>query len=148
MIKNREHKVVHASGKIYLYPFPVIKDEKYLIECESEIFSQKLMGLLNKNLFPNPLENNLTYEMTCLHTDQKTRIFRPLRSEHYPILGKRSINPTKAEVVEKVLIKKIMAYLFMEQEGSKDEMMRTYQKQLNCSECQKMGINDLKVSEI
>ena len=76
---KREFKKVEIDGSIHLYPIPVIKDKKYLIECRSDEEASKLMGLIEQNLIPHPDADLSGFQLKGHHTDGRTPIYRQLR---------------------------------------------------------------------
>ncbi len=71
----RDFKKVEIHGEIYLYPVPVIKNNKYLIHCGSEIKADLIITAVSQKKIPHPDENNHSFVTKGYHTDGKTPIF-------------------------------------------------------------------------
>lgn len=73
---KREFKKVEIDGSIHLYPIPVIREKKYLIECGSDEEAGNLMTLIDQNLIPHPDTDLSEFQLKGHHTDGKTPIYR------------------------------------------------------------------------
>jgi len=77
----RELKITTIQGIIYLYPFPVMKEKKFLVRCESMQKALELIEAIKNQEISHPDELLQDFKFVSLHTDQKTRIL-----ERYSIL--------------------------------------------------------------
>ena len=77
----QEFKIAQTKDIIFLYPFPVVKERKFLIECLSLSDAYVIQLGLEHSLIENPLDNDGLYETDGLHTDQKTSKYRLKESE-------------------------------------------------------------------
>lgn len=72
----RELRKTIIEGEIFLYPFPVDKDKKYLILCLSSVEVDKLLqGIINSKLI-HPDISFQDFVFVKLHTDRNTKIYR------------------------------------------------------------------------
>ena len=140
-------KKTKIEGDILLYPTPIIKDKKYLIQTKSEVEATVKLALLNSGLLKTPLEDELVYEKVRIHKDGKTQIYKLDENTKWLTLINRTLNIEKAKKVETVLKNKI-TLLFNSEINFDDQVNRIskiYQAQTNCSECQKLGIKELDI---
>lgn len=146
----REHKLTTINDRIFLYPVPVIKEKKYLIEIENEMHAVVFNALIQSQVIRDPLEQEVNYQKIEQHSDGKTWIYK-LNNETLHLLANREVNSQRAETVEKVLTKKIWSILEANSESSRieacDNLLKVYKAQLNCSECQKMGITEIPIKK-
>ena len=68
--------MVRVRDRIFIYPVPVIKNKKYLIEVSSEIQAQQIIKDLENGSVKSPDENLDHLEEIGLHTDQQTKIYQ------------------------------------------------------------------------
>ena len=71
----RDFKKVEIGGEIYLYPVPVIKNNKYLIHCGTETDADQIHSDLMQKRITHPDEGHQDFFMARHHTDGKTPIF-------------------------------------------------------------------------
>jgi len=71
----RELKVTTIQGMICLYPVPVIKEQKYLIRCDSLLDANKLIEEIATQKISHPDQTSNHFQDIGLHTDQQTKIF-------------------------------------------------------------------------
>lgn len=132
---------------ILLYPTPVIKNKKYLIQTGSEIEARVKLALLNSGILKTPLEDRTIYEKVRVHKDGKTKVYQLDKNSEWLTLENRKLNIEKAKKVEDVLKNKIIS--LFEKNSNLDEQIKkvfkVYQAQINCSECQKLGIKELPI---
>ncbi|MAE59559.1 MAG: hypothetical protein CME69_11800 [Halobacteriovorax sp.] len=132
---------------ILLYPTPVIKDKKYLIQTGSEVEARVKLALLNSGILKTPLEDKTIYEKVRVHKDGKTKVYQLNEVSEWLTLENRKLNIEKAKKVEDVLKNKIIS--LFEKDSNIDEqikkVLKVYQAQINCSECQKLGIKELLI---
>ncbi len=140
-------KKTNIGDTILLYPTPVIKDKKYLIQTNSEIEARVKLALLNGGILKTPLEDETIYEKVKLHKDGKTQIYQLHENSEWLILKDRKLNIDKAKKVEEILKNKITS--LFESDTNFDEqikkVLKIYKAQANCSECQKLGIKELAI---
>jgi hypothetical protein len=72
----RELKITKVQETIYLYPVPVIKENKYLIQCDSIEEAKDLISSVESGLVAHPDQAGPTYRCLSLHSDQQTRILK------------------------------------------------------------------------
>lgn len=73
---GREFKTTQIGELYYLYPIPVIKNQKYLILCSGINQSIELMKLIKNAEIQHP-DNNLDYfEQVGTHTDNRTPVLQ------------------------------------------------------------------------
>jgi hypothetical protein len=68
--------MVRVRDRIFIYPVPVIKNKKYLIEVSSENLAQQMIKDLENGSVKSPDENMENLEEIGLHTDQQTKIYQ------------------------------------------------------------------------
>jgi hypothetical protein len=72
----RDFKITTILGNIYIYPFPVMKESKYLISCDSLQQAQELIDKISKKQIKHPDDEGANILFISLHTDQQTKIFK------------------------------------------------------------------------
>lgn len=149
MTKTRkEFKAVITKDHCYLYPTPVIKDQKYLIEINPQLKDIFICAL--KNSIVESFDSLPSYLIkTGVHTDGKTSIFKiDYENIQLNLLPQRDKDLSKAEEIEKVLIARIKDYFKSPSEPAiKDRLVNTILKQRKCSTCDTLGINSIETSE-
>lgn len=70
----RELKITNIQGIVFLYPVPVLKDNKYLIRCESIEKANELVASITKKTMAHPDQTSGDYKVIGIHTDQQTKI--------------------------------------------------------------------------
>jgi hypothetical protein len=73
----RELKKVVIKDKIYLYPFPVMKDKKYLIAFSSHETAEKYLKAIENNPLIHPDESKDFLTPLAVHDDGQTIIYCP-----------------------------------------------------------------------
>ena len=137
---------VTPGGKTYLYPFPVIKENKYLIEVHKE-HAEFFMNSLAKGYLTSPDTTQDYLEKIGIHTDNQTPIYKLVPGKlTFQFLPDRNKDLTKAANVEKVLAKAIVAYL-TQQPDSHEKLKTRFEAQLDCSTCQALGIQSQEVRD-
>ncbi len=143
--KNRTFKICSFKGENFFYPTPVISDLKYLIWIDSD-FSDFFLKSWKEGFLDHP-DNNPNYlDFLRIHSDNKTKITKIIYDKLYFtfLLG----NKKESLSANQVLSSKIMAVLKKEKD-SISELSRTFNNQLKCKTCQKLGVNrDIVVSWI
>lgn len=69
----RELKITTIQGIVYLYPVPVIKENKYLIRCGSIQAANKLIAKILEQAVVHP-DSRESFKVVGIHTDQQTEI--------------------------------------------------------------------------
>ncbi len=72
----REFKITTILGNIYIYPFPVIKDSKYLVSCDSLQEAHELIENISNKKIKHPDDKGANIIFISLHSDQRTKIFK------------------------------------------------------------------------
>jgi hypothetical protein len=67
-------KITTIKGKIFLYPVPVLKENKYLIRCASVQQANDLIIEISKQTLSHPDMPNDDFKVVGIHTDQQTEI--------------------------------------------------------------------------
>lgn len=70
----RELKITTIQGFVFLYPIPVLRDNKYLIRCESEEKANELIDEVSNRLISHPDLHDHDFKVVGIHTDQQTEI--------------------------------------------------------------------------
>ncbi|PIP89094.1 MAG: hypothetical protein COW01_16050 [Bdellovibrionales bacterium CG12_big_fil_rev_8_21_14_0_65_38_15] len=129
----------------FIYPWPIIKGEKFLISTPGVRAAQYLILLYSKGYLNVPP----SFE-SRLHSDEVTLIYDiPSKGPVIAFLPKRQEDLTSATSIEKVLSKALWA--FVETQEPKQEnalaLTRRFEAQLSCSSCQGLGISDQSVAD-
>lgn len=140
-------KKTKTEDVFFIYPTPVIKDKKYLIQTNSEIEARVKLALLNSGVLKTPLKDENIYEKVKLHKDGTTWIYQLNENSEWLILKNRKLNLDKAKKVEDVLKNKIISVFKIETNFDQHiiKILKIYKAQTNCSECQKLGIKELPI---
>lgn len=122
----------------FLYPLPVIKDRKYLIECHSfhdfYIFCFEEGHLASPDSFPNFLRKK------SVHSDGQTEILEiVIDNLYFTYLPNIEKDPQKAETLQTLMSSKIQDILKGEDEAIA-RLEKLYENQKKCSTCQSLGI--------
>ena len=139
-------KQVESNSTCLLYPLPIIKDNKYLIEIERGLAPFLIKTFENgfadlPDSFPDYLIKNRT------HTDNKTYIYRiDYCLMNYKFLPLRENDISKAKKIEQLISDKIKNVL-LKKEDSIEQLLHRIEKQKECKTCQSLGINDSKLEE-
>lgn len=70
----RELKTTTIQGITFLYPFPVVKENKYLIRCESVEKANELVESIANKSIVHPDRSSDDFKEVEMHSDQQTRI--------------------------------------------------------------------------
>lgn len=144
---RKEFKSVNIKDDCFLYPLPVIKEQKYLLKVPPKFASFFIKALKNDFLLPPELDWGLWNEVG-VHTDQKTLIFTFDREKlKFDFLPSSKGNEQKAETINQILNKKVKSVLNSEKDSFKD-LMKTFENQKKCSTCQSLGILSPMLSEL
>ncbi len=136
---NQMFKCVQVSEQSFLYPFPVIKGSKYLIQVPDN-FANFYAQALTHGFLQSPLDSVSYYQKEGLHTDGKTPLFSFNRPKlTFTLLQASAENHDKKKSIEKILNTKILAVL-AGKPNSKAELEHRYAQQKKCSTCQQLGI--------
>ncbi len=141
---RNEFRSIKQQESFYLYPLPVIKGNKYLIETK---FPDFFIDSLAKGYLDSPDINKSFLIEEKIHNDGKTPIYSiNIEKLHFKFLTKREDDLIKAKGIEKVLTEKIKSVLKGALD-SKEDLHHRFQKQLLCSTCQSLGINSSDISK-
>lgn len=129
----------------FVYPWPIIKGEKFLISSPSIRAAEYMILLYSKGYLDSPPN----FE-SRLHSDEVTLIYEiPSKGPVIAFLPRRQEDLTSATSIEKVLSKALWA--FVETQDPKQEfasaLTRRFEAQLSCSSCQGLGIRDQSISD-
>lgn len=129
----------------FIYPWPIIKGEKFLISTPGVRAAQYMILLYSKGYLDVPP----SFE-SRLHSDEVTLIYEiPSKGPVIALLPGRQADPASATSIEKVLSKALWA--FVENQEPKQEnamaLTRRFEAQLSCSSCQALGISDQSISD-
>lgn len=145
---RKQFKAVTTKDYCYLYPTPVIKDQKYLVQINPLLENLFLCALKNSIIesFDSSLDSLIK---TGVHTDGKTSIFRiDYDSIQLNLLPQREKNLSRAEEVEKILIARLRDYFKNPSDSkAKERLINTILKQQKCSTCDSLGINSVETNE-
>ena len=72
----RGFKTTQINESYYLYPYPVIKNQKYLILCSDYNQSKELISLIESDTIKHPDINLDNFIIVGTHTDKKTPILQ------------------------------------------------------------------------
>jgi len=70
---KRQFKLVENSDGIFLYPIPVIKEKKYLIQCSSHDAAQEFIKSIQNGEIFHPDQETIIAQK--FHSDGQTPIF-------------------------------------------------------------------------
>lgn len=136
---RNQFKSVLIKGRCFLYPLPVIKENKYLLEVPQD-FSDIFILLFQNHFLKNPEGDWKGWQKSEVHSDGKTPIYRlDIENLSLTILSSPEEAPQKAATINELLEKKIKA-VFQGIEGAKESLKKTYENQISCSTCQRLGI--------
>jgi hypothetical protein len=143
MTSSRHHfKMTPSNESFFLYPWPVIKEKKYLIQVPNEKVAAFLIYAIEKHWLPSPDDQTEWLVSLGLHQDQRTVIYQiNFTAIHLVFLPHRQTDLEKAQSIEKLLSKKIFNYLLSSIPLS--DLEKTIHNQLQCSSCQSFGIDSL-----
>jgi hypothetical protein len=130
-----------------IYPSPVIKESKYLIQVEDQ-FAAFFVNALKESFLPSPdINKEYIYEHGT-HSDGNTTIFH-IRKEilQFNLLVNHKLDSEKAKVINNLLNNKIISVLKLG-ENAKKELSYRFKKQKECSTCQKLGILNPKLEDL
>lgn len=143
---RNEFKKVEIKNTVYLYPYPVIKNAKYLIEIEKEFEPFFIQSFKNKYL-ASPDSHPPFLIDSHLHEDGATKIYTiKIEDLCFNFLPNRANDLAMALKTEQIISKKIIDVL-MRKQGSKINLKRIYENQLKCSSCQSLGIESNLISD-
>ena len=142
MIENRHiYKKVSVNNRCFLYPMPIIKQAKYLIEVEEE-FADFFIFAFEHKMLPSADGLPEFLEESGIHNDGATKIYAVKRpSLKFRLLKHPEEDLEKSQTIETILNKKLTAVL-EKQEGSIAALSKTYLNQRKCKTCVQLGIND------
>lgn len=129
----------------FIYPWPIVKDQKHLIATPSSRAGMYLI-LLFKKSFLLELDG---FEKS-VHSDGSTIVYHPPKNgpvAHF--LPNRSHDEGSAHAIEKVLSKRLWQYVVpgYQDQVLKNEVIKRFEAQKDCSTCSSLGINDEVVAQ-
>lgn len=74
----RELKITTIQGIVYLYPVPVMKENKYLVRCASLEKANELIEEITHQKISHPDDPGQDFQAVSIHTDQQTKILEKL----------------------------------------------------------------------
>lgn len=141
----REFKTSILPAGVFLYPVPVVKELKYLIKCPSDNYAAILQKLFKAKVLSHP-DNGLGHLKSLgLHTDQQTSIYEFTEGISLIQMPHRQEDPDRADKIESILTRKIWKLMnTFDELPARTDLRARFESQLSCSECQKLGIQELK----
>ncbi len=143
-METRNFKITQSPHGILLFPVPVDKTRLFLMRAQSMREAEILKYLLDPGYLSDPLTKPEMYQQISTHTDGVTPIFE-LEWEKLVLefLPKRGVDLDRAMIIENLLSRKISRLRGAERPVAViDDIIHRFQKQKECSECDKLGIND------
>lgn len=145
---NRIYRLLNSPFGILLFPTPVDKQNTFLIKAPTQFHGEIYKSLLDFGALDSPVESPDFYIYEGLHTDGKTHIFQlNWNSLKIKFLPQRQVDLERAQIIEGLIQKKFIK--LFEGPDKRTEIIRDIQyrfkQQQLCSECQKLGINDLEL---
>jgi len=141
-----EFKIAGKEAPFRLFPLPVIKDEKFLIEVNTIQEAQLLLFLLKKQWVEiDPESPASLWKELAIHQDGQTQRFAPdwgqLRINYLP--GEPNEKTKAVEAVLSRLVAKWVEAPYSEQAKALKELEQKIKAQLNCKSCQSYGIGEV-----
>jgi hypothetical protein len=144
------YRLLSSPFGVLLFPTPVDKQNTFLIKAPTHFHGEIYKYLLDFGALHSPLESADLYVHEGLHRDAKTHVYQlnwnNLKIEFLP---QREVDLNRAQMIEGIIQKKFIK--LFENPDKKVEMIQDIQhrfkQQQLCSECQKLGINDLEVEK-
>ena len=137
-------KQVKLNNCTYLYPMPVIKNHKYLIQIDDQ-YVYFFMHAFEHAFVASPDEKLNWLVFSHVHTDGNTSIFTisfdQLVFRFFEVDNDQSIKLTQllTQKIKAVLKQDILAV---------DKLKQIYLNQLKCSTCQSLGIAQPKLKQL
>jgi hypothetical protein len=128
-----EFRVTAGNGPQYLYPWPVMKENKYLIL--SKYPASFILAF--KHHFLTSADSDKSYlKLEGQHSDGKTPIYSiEVDKLNFKLLGDKE----EVQKINEVLNNKIKDVL-LDKEKAKEALKKRFESQLNCKTCQANGI--------
>lgn len=137
LINRNEFRHVIINNKSFLYPFPVIKEKKYLIIVNPQ-FATFFIECFLKGYLLSPDKKNSFYINESVHSDGKTPILKfNFNKLHFNLLQNEKSAPDKAQTINKLLNQKIIAVLRDEKDAI-NKLEKTIENQKKCHVCQSL----------
>lgn len=140
----KNFKITDSPHGILLYPVPVDKARLFLIQAKTTREAKLLKYLLDAEYLHDPVSQPELYLKLGLHIDQQTFLYELKWTElSLEFLPKRHLDFDRAKALEKLMSKKISKLPFADKphEVVEDILFRL-QKQKECSECDRLGVNE------
>jgi hypothetical protein len=148
MKENKLYKIAKSKFGILIFPTPVDKKALYLINAPSIEHAKIYKYLLDFGALKDPFIYPEYYQRIRIHTDALTEIYdlkwSDFRLEFLPL---RELDLPRALILENLLSRKFEK-LFLNMDKKNDlikDIQFRFSKQLECSECQKLGIENLEL---
>lgn len=130
----------------FIYPWPIVKNQKYLISSPGVRSSKYLILLIEMGYLDSPPNFDHT-----LHSDGTTKVYQVPGTGPIPaFLPHREQDPAAAAVIEKVLAKAFWNYVKTDSPKRElgDKVKKRFEAQLACSSCQGLGIDNETISKL
>lgn len=145
-------KSVNIDHSFHLYPLPVIKENKYLIDINSNnssVLDFFIKCFKYKYLSSPEAGFNSYYKNKKIHIDGKTQVFSFDQTKiMFNFLEiPTDQDKTKVEKINEILSEKVKAVLYRDK-SLYSELSKRFEMQKKCKTCQKYGIDSEKINEI
>lgn len=141
-----EFRKVRVQDKTYLYPFPVLKGNKYLIEVKDDFAEFLILSLKNQYLYSPDRDKDYLVEIG-VHTDGNTPIFQIENSKLcFNFLPNAERDPKKAKALHQLISNKVISVLVNDKDA-RQKLKQRFESQLKCSTCKSLGIGEPKIKE-
>lgn len=138
---RKEFKKVNIKNSTYLYPFPVVKDHKYLISIDESFAPFFILSWRNEYL-ALPDEKPSYLDFLDFHSDKQTCIYTINADKlNFYFLNEDTARTNK---IHEILSKKIRAVLNKE-DHARDNLQKAFEKQMKCQTCIDLGIKSPEV---
>ena len=138
---------VKTKDTCLLYPTPVVKEQKHLIEVD-ESLSDFFIFALEENFLQSVDSAPEYLAQKSVHSDKQTVIYEFIYVKlHFNLLKNKESERQKALTIEELLSKKIVSALKKETLAI-ESLFKVYEKQKICSTCKTLGIEDLLIAKL
>jgi hypothetical protein len=148
MKAKKIYKIAKSKFGVLIFPTPVDKKAMYLINAPTIEHAEIYKYLLDFGALKDPFIYPEHYQRIRIHTDAVTEIYdlkwSLFRLELLPL---RELDLARAIILENLLSRKFEK-LFLNMDKKKElikDIQFRFSKQLECSECQKLGIENLEL---
>lgn len=137
---TRTFKLAKMKDMSVIYPHPVKKGEKYLIQPNHNLGDtelQLLVSALNEGYLSTQKDHSSYYRNMGTHTDGQTPVYELMIEQlHFNFLNNKESDLKKGEAIEKILSKKLIALIIADTPDDRLEALNDFKKRL---EAQKKG---------